>query len=367
MKKADKRVTPAMVAELSECEVFVFGSNLAGQHGGGAARTAYRKFDAEWGVGQGPTGRCYAIPTMHGGLEQIRPYVDQFLQYARCHPTKRFLLTRVGCGIAGFKDEEMSALFQEAMDMPNVTIPAEWLPYLERRREREEAPEVITEQLLMELCRKHAYEIGAGIGDYLPDITIRYVMGEGKFGYAKFGDFFFFGEDLYVWHTHEGWADDHNQDVAQGVFQDECQGRGYAVRAIFAGVDTRSKDANGEPIFTGDVLMVRHNRDLNPMQFETYALGARQDYYGFILDNHDRHLEAVMQDHTVSRVGTIFYCLDRNEEPTPVNLLSMNFNGWRDNKLERMKKSIMARYTPSFEPLREEYLAKALLDLLTKP
>lgn len=66
MKKINKRFTPDRVENLSQCEIFVFGSNLQGQHMGGAARMAYEKFGAEWGVGDGPTGRCYAIPTMHG-------------------------------------------------------------------------------------------------------------------------------------------------------------------------------------------------------------------------------------------------------------------------------------------------------------
>lgn len=66
MKKTNKRITPELITELSRCEIFVFGSNLEGQHHGGAARTAHEKFGAEWGVGDGPTGRCYAIPTMLG-------------------------------------------------------------------------------------------------------------------------------------------------------------------------------------------------------------------------------------------------------------------------------------------------------------
>ena len=102
MKIVNKRITPENVTKLSKCEIFVFGSNLAGEHAGGAARLAYEKFGAEWGVGSGPTGRCYAIPTMQGGLESIRPYAEEFIEYAKKHPDNRFLLTRVGCGIAGF-------------------------------------------------------------------------------------------------------------------------------------------------------------------------------------------------------------------------------------------------------------------------
>lgn len=119
-----------MVTQLSENEIFVFGSNLSGHHGGGAARYAYERFGAQWGVGVGIQGQSYAIPTMHGGLDAIRPYVNEFLEYALQHPEKQFLLTRVGCGIAGFRDSAMAPLFLRAMDIPNVSIPSEWLPIL---------------------------------------------------------------------------------------------------------------------------------------------------------------------------------------------------------------------------------------------
>lgn len=121
------RITPERITELSMCEIFVFGSNLAGQHHGGAARMAHDRFGAEWGVGVGPTGQCYAIPTMHGGVEDIKPYVDEFVEYVKKHPNNRFLVTRIGCGIAGFTDEEMAPLFKELKDTPNVCLPEDWL------------------------------------------------------------------------------------------------------------------------------------------------------------------------------------------------------------------------------------------------
>ena len=123
MKKVNKKITPAFVTELSRCEIFVFGSNLAGHHGGGAARIAFDKFGAEWGNGVGPQGQSYAIPTMQGPVETIKPYVDDFIAYAKEHPLNRFLLTRVGCGIAGFTDEEIAPLFVEALNIPNISIP----------------------------------------------------------------------------------------------------------------------------------------------------------------------------------------------------------------------------------------------------
>ena len=86
MKIKNKRFTPERVESLSQCEIFVFGSNLRGMHGGGAAYVAYRKFGAIMGQGVGLQGQSYAIPTMQGGVETIRPYVDEFIQFAKQHP-----------------------------------------------------------------------------------------------------------------------------------------------------------------------------------------------------------------------------------------------------------------------------------------
>lgn len=120
------RTTPDKITYLKTNEVFVFGSNLEGAHGGGAARLAYEKFGAEWGVGVGPTGQCYAIPTMQGGVEAIKPYVDDFITYAKQHPENVFYVTRIGCGTAGFKDEEIAPLFAAARNLNNVALPAGW-------------------------------------------------------------------------------------------------------------------------------------------------------------------------------------------------------------------------------------------------
>ena len=126
MKLRDFSVTPNKITELSCCEVFVFGSNLKGYHGGGAARVAMEKFGAEWGVGVGPTGQCYAIPTMQGDVETIEPYVNRFLEYAKTHQNNRFLVTRIGCGIAGFDDMYIAPLFEEAVNIPNIALPKTW-------------------------------------------------------------------------------------------------------------------------------------------------------------------------------------------------------------------------------------------------
>ena len=121
-----KRVTPERITDLAENEVFVFGSNLAGAHGGGAALLAYRKFGAIWGQGVGLQGQSYGIPTMHGGVDAIKPYVDEFIEFAKTRPDLTFLVTRVGCGIAGFTNEEISPLFAKAHEVPNIVLPSGW-------------------------------------------------------------------------------------------------------------------------------------------------------------------------------------------------------------------------------------------------
>ncbi len=111
------------ITHLEPNEIFVFGSNLQGYHGAGAARMALDKFGAIWGKGVGLQGQSYAIPTMDGGIETIKPYVDDFIEFARQHPECQFLLTRIGCGIAGFTDEEIAPLFWEALKLHNVKFP----------------------------------------------------------------------------------------------------------------------------------------------------------------------------------------------------------------------------------------------------
>lgn len=121
------KYTPEFINELAEDEVFVFGSNLAGMHGGGAAATAYRRFGAVWGKGVGLYGQSYAIPTMQGGVKTIKPYVDEFIEFAKSHPELRFLVTKIGCGIAGFREEQIAPLFAEAIDVKNIILPRDFV------------------------------------------------------------------------------------------------------------------------------------------------------------------------------------------------------------------------------------------------
>lgn len=115
--------TPEWIKELGENEIFVFGSNLGGFHGGGAARAAMDHFGAIWGQGVGLQGQSYAIPTMHGGVDVIKPYVDEFIEFAQSRRDLFFYVTRIGCGIAGFQDEEIAPLFAGALALDNVALP----------------------------------------------------------------------------------------------------------------------------------------------------------------------------------------------------------------------------------------------------
>lgn len=123
----DIRIAPSYISKLAPNEVFVFGSNLEGIHGGGAALTAYKKFGAIWGQGTGLQGQSYGIPTMQGGVETIKPYVDEFIQFAKEHPNLKFLVTPIGCGIAGFKPSQIASLFKEAKNIFNIYLPKEFL------------------------------------------------------------------------------------------------------------------------------------------------------------------------------------------------------------------------------------------------
>lgn len=120
-------ITPAYIGELKDNEIFVFGSNLQGIHGGGAARIAREYFGAIMGQGVGLQGQSYAIPTMQGGVRTIKPYTDEFIEFAKANTNLHFLVTRIGCGIAGFRDEDIAPLFNNAINLTNVSLPKEFI------------------------------------------------------------------------------------------------------------------------------------------------------------------------------------------------------------------------------------------------
>ncbi len=117
-----RRIASDRISDLGENEIFVFGSNIQGAHGGGAAWYAHKKFGAEWGVGEGLTGRTYALPTMEGDAS-LKKAVEHFITCAKAHPELTFLVTAVGCGIAGYTPAEVAPLFREATALENVYLP----------------------------------------------------------------------------------------------------------------------------------------------------------------------------------------------------------------------------------------------------
>ena len=122
--------SPDHINTLKANQIFVFGSNLQGKHGAGAAKLARDHFGAIWGQGVGLQGQSYAIPTMQGPVNTIKPYVDEFLAFAANHPEMEFLVTRIGCGIAGFNDANIAPLFAEAIHLSNVRLPQSFIDLL---------------------------------------------------------------------------------------------------------------------------------------------------------------------------------------------------------------------------------------------
>lgn len=119
--------------------IFVFGSNLSGIHGGGAASAAHKLYGAKWGVAVGRTGHSYAIPTVRQhingpiDLPTIDSYVQQFLHHSATHPEDSFFVTRIGCGLAGYKDRDIAPMFKDAP--LNCSLPETWRKYVEQRGE----------------------------------------------------------------------------------------------------------------------------------------------------------------------------------------------------------------------------------------
>lgn len=116
------------IESLTPGEIFVFGSNAQGAHGAGAARTAYEKFGAVWGQGSGLQGQSYGIDTM-SGFEILQREVADFVSVARQHPDLTFLLTPVGCGIAGYSAQDVAPLFRDAPG--NVELPDQFRAVIE--------------------------------------------------------------------------------------------------------------------------------------------------------------------------------------------------------------------------------------------
>lgn len=119
------------IKELLPNQIFVFGSNLAGVHGAGAAKQAMMKFGAVYGRGQGLQGQSYAIPTKDFRiktlpLSEIAKYVQKFIEFAINHPDLEFLVTPIGTGLAGYSAEQIKPLFESATGITNIKLPHEF-------------------------------------------------------------------------------------------------------------------------------------------------------------------------------------------------------------------------------------------------
>lgn len=115
-------------------EIFVFGSNFSGIHGAGAAKIAHRKYNAKFGVGFGPTGQSFAIPTKGWSIDDIpisafKNFIDAFVSYTHVRKNQKFFVTRVGCGLAGYTDKDIAPLFR-GCNM-NCNFSEEWMCFLE--------------------------------------------------------------------------------------------------------------------------------------------------------------------------------------------------------------------------------------------
>ena len=120
------RITPNKITSLQPNEVFVFGSNTAGAHLGGAAHQAVEQFGAIMGQGEGLQGQSYAIPTVGLSKDEIEAAVMRFIDFARQNPDKKFLVTRIGCGIAGYAVRDIAPFFASAYIIDNITLPSDF-------------------------------------------------------------------------------------------------------------------------------------------------------------------------------------------------------------------------------------------------
>lgn len=371
------KLTPERIVKLSKCEVFVFGTDERGTHSRGAARFAHKKFGAVHGVGRGPTGRCYAIPVESNDIEVIKNSVDEFIAYASEHPNNRFLVTRVGVGVNGLSDKDMAPVFKDAMELYNVTLPKEWIMILTeeefldscfgivKEKAVVEIPAAINENDLISLCNRYKYIISARIvAAAKPDIWIRYVIARGRFGYASFGNFFFTEDgELYVWSREREFAVLHDQAAVEVHYGDECIGRGYYFKAIFAGVLTPYRGSSGESVYTGDVIEI----ELSDGQVCTYALGTLGDNsdasgarYAFVLDNHCILPEDCKR---MTRVGTVFYRLDKEKKPVSIARRCYGFQPWHPDGISEADRLRLARYTPNFDQEIWKYYANETLGI----
>lgn len=124
----EHRTTPEHISKLEYNQIFVFGSNLAGRHGKGAAKTALG-WGARWGQAKGVQGKTYGIPTKDASVKrilsiaEIKPFVDEFIEFAKVNSHLTFLVTEIGCGLSKYKPKDIAPLFKEAIHIENIHLP----------------------------------------------------------------------------------------------------------------------------------------------------------------------------------------------------------------------------------------------------
>jgi len=130
-------ITHNNITELKQNEIFVFGSNTSGRHGAGAAKTAM-KWGAKYGIGEGLCNQTYALPTVNGGnmktlsIDKIKIHVDRFIECAKKYDVYTFLVTEIGCGLAGHNVKAIAPLFKECIKLKNVYLPKKFWQKLKK-------------------------------------------------------------------------------------------------------------------------------------------------------------------------------------------------------------------------------------------
>ena len=140
---AGRKFTPENITELDRDDVFVFGSNISGDHSDGAGRIARERFGAEQGQGVGFQGQSYAIPTLFDSVDKIKPYVDDFIDFARECDQNTFYVTRIGCGKAGFSDEQIAPLFADALNLYNVRLPESFARIIVANQQKKKTDDLV--------------------------------------------------------------------------------------------------------------------------------------------------------------------------------------------------------------------------------
>ena len=208
-------------------------------------------------------------------------------------------------------------------------------------------PKVITFEVHQELCIQNLPLIQFCSTSFLSQIEIRYVIAANKFGYAYFGEFFFYQGNLYVFETDEQYKDQQDAEAVMATFGDECRNLGYAHKVIFAGVRTPYKDFRGDYIYTGDAVMV----DLLGLRKENIHGVRPLDFlndYGCKLDNHSVLLSECKK---IVRVGTVFFNLPKVEEEDMLHILedrSRSMHNWYGGGPTGEENLLHVRFTPYF-------------------